>query len=40
VWGGLGAVVALGLAAGGVMWWHYGTTIFFQVVAAGLAACF
>jgi hypothetical protein len=28
------------LAGAGVLWLHYGTAVFFQILAAGLAACF
>jgi len=35
-----GVLAAAMLAAGGVMWLRYGTTVFFQTLAAGLAACF
>jgi hypothetical protein len=39
VWGaaGLGAVVLLGAA---VLWFHYGTAVFFEMIAAGISACF
>ena len=39
VWGaaGLGTVAALAAAA---LWFHYGTTVFFEMVSAGIAACF
>jgi hypothetical protein len=39
VWGaaGLGAVALLGAA---VLWFHYGTTVFFEMIAAGISACF
>jgi len=39
VWGaaGLGAVVLLGAA---MLWFHYGTTVFFEMIAAGISACF
>ena len=39
VWGAavLGAVVLLGAA---VLWFHYGTTVFFEMIAAGISACF
>ena len=33
----LGALAALGAAA---LWFHYGTTVFFEMIAAGIAACF
>lgn len=46
--GRLGAMVliAVAIAAGialagaGVLWLHYGTAVFFQILAAGFAACF
>ena len=39
VWGaaGLGGLVTLGAAA---LWFHYGTAVFFEMIAAGIAACF
>jgi hypothetical protein len=39
VWGaaGFGAVVLLGAAA---LWFHYGTAVFFEMIAAGISACF
>jgi hypothetical protein len=39
VWGAasLGAVVLLGAA---VLWFHYGTAVFFEMIAAGISACF
>jgi len=39
VWGAasLGALVTLGAAA---LWLHYGTAVFFEMIAAGIAACF
>jgi len=38
-WGAasLGAVVLLGAAA---LWIHYGTAVFFEMIAAGISACF
>ena len=38
-WGaaGLGAMVVLGAAA---LWFHYGTAVFFEMIAAGISACF
>jgi hypothetical protein len=38
-WGaaGLGILVALGA---GVLWFHYGTAVFFETIAAGVSACF
>jgi hypothetical protein len=39
VWGaaGLGGVLMLGALA---LWFHYGTTVFFEMIAYGIAACF
>jgi hypothetical protein len=39
VWGAasLGAIVLLGAA---VLWFHYGTAVFFEMIAAGISACF
>jgi hypothetical protein len=39
VWGAasLGAVLLLGAAA---LWFHYGTAVFFEMIAAGISACF
>jgi hypothetical protein len=39
VWGaaGLGALVVLGALA---LWSHYGTAVFFEMIAAGISACF
>ena len=39
VWGaaGLGAIVLLAAAG---LWFHYGTAVFFEMIAAGIAACF
>ena len=39
VWGAvsLGAVVLFGAAA---LWFHYGTAVFFEMIAAGISACF
>ena len=34
---GLGALVLLGAVA---LWFHYGTTVFFEMIAAGISACF
>ena len=33
----LGAAAVLGAA---VLWFHYGTAVFFEMIAAGIAACF
>jgi hypothetical protein len=39
VWGGTGLA---GLAAIGALalWFHYGTTVFFEMIASGISACF
>jgi hypothetical protein len=39
VWGavGLGGVLMLGALA---LWFHYGTAVFFEMIASGIAACF
>jgi hypothetical protein len=39
VWGaaGFGAIVGFGAA---VLWFHYGTTVFFEMITAGISACF
>jgi hypothetical protein len=34
---GLGAALLLGAL---VLWFHYGTTVFFEMIASGIAACF
>jgi hypothetical protein len=34
---GIGALAVLGAAA---LWFHYGTTVFFEMVSAGISACF
>jgi hypothetical protein len=34
---GLGALVLLGALS---LWFHYGTTVFFEMIAAGISACF
>ena len=33
----LGTVLVLGAVA---LWFHYGTTVFFEMIAAGISACF
>jgi hypothetical protein len=35
--GGLGTLLLL---AAGVLWFHYGTAVFFETIAAGFANCF
>jgi len=34
------AAVAVALAGAGLLWLRYGTAVFFQTLAAGLAGCF
>ena len=34
---GLGVAVLLGAV---VLWFHYGTAVFFEMIASGIAACF
>ena len=34
---GLGAALLLGALA---LWFHYGTAVFFETIASGIAACF
>jgi hypothetical protein len=35
-----GVLVAVVLAGTGMLWAHYGTTVFFETIRAGFAACF
>jgi hypothetical protein len=39
MWGGtsLATIILLATLA---LWFHYGTTVFFEMIAAGFAACF
>ncbi|QIG95477.2 hypothetical protein [Bradyrhizobium sp. 6(2017)] len=39
LWGasGIGGVVLLAAAA---LWFHYGTAVFFEMITAGISACF
>ena len=39
LWGG-GAMATIVLLATLALWFHYGTTVFFEMIAAGFAACF
>jgi hypothetical protein len=39
LWGGT-ALVTMLLLATLALWFHYGTTVFFEMIAAGFAACF
>ena len=34
------ALGALAVAAAALLWIYYGTTVFFEMIAAGIAACF
>ena len=36
----VGAVCGALIAATLVLWVHYGTAVFFEIIAAGVAACF
>ena len=36
----VGAVSGVLMAAALVLWAHYGTAVFFEMIAAGIAACF
>ena len=36
----VGAVCGVLVAATLVLWAHYGTAVFFEIIAAGIAACF
>jgi hypothetical protein len=38
-WGAV-ATATIMLLAGLALWFHYGTTVFFEMIAAGFAACF
>ena len=39
VWGAAG-VGALALCGAAALWFHYGTAVFFEMIAAGISACF
>jgi hypothetical protein len=39
VWGAA-ALGALAVIAAGALWIYYGTAVFFEMIAAGIAACF
>jgi len=39
VWGAAGLGLLVLLAAAG-LWFHYGTTVFFEMIGAGVSACF
>jgi hypothetical protein len=36
---GLGAAAVALIAAAGVLWAHYGTAVFFELIKAGIAYC-
>ena len=38
-WGAAG-LGALGLLGAATLWFHYGTAVFFEMIAAGISACF
>ena len=43
VWGAVTVGVTLGLIvllAALALWYHYGTTVFFETISAGISACF
>ncbi|MFH1344185.1 MAG: hypothetical protein ABIL01_23745 [Pseudomonadota bacterium] len=37
---GSAALVAMALAGALALWFHYGTTVFFEMIASGISACF
>jgi hypothetical protein len=37
---GVTSLVTMVLLASLALWFHYGTTVFFEMIAAGFAACF
>lgn len=39
LWGGAGLMGPV-LAASALLWFHYGTAVFFETIAAGFANCF
>ncbi|WP_346283202.1 hypothetical protein [Bradyrhizobium sp. BRP22] len=39
IWGAAGSGVLVVLGAG-ALWFHYGTAVFFETIAAGVSACF
>ncbi len=39
LWGGAGMAAVL-LAASAALWFHYGTTVFFETIATGFRNCF
>jgi hypothetical protein len=39
VWSAAG-ISALGVIGAAALWFHYGTAVFFEMIAAGISACF
>jgi hypothetical protein len=39
VWAGIGLIGSLFMVSG-LLWAYYGTTVFFEAIRSGLAACF
>jgi hypothetical protein len=39
VWGGA-ALAGLAMLGALALWFHYGTTVFFEMITAGISACF
>jgi hypothetical protein len=39
IWGGV-TLCAVATLAALALWYHYGTTVFFEMIAAGVSACF
>jgi hypothetical protein len=39
VWGGV-AFCAIATLAALALWYHYGTTVFFEMIASGVSSCF
>jgi hypothetical protein len=39
IWGGV-TLCAIATLAALALWYHYGTTVFFEMIAAGVSACF
>ncbi len=37
---GSAALGAMALAGALALWFHYGTTVFFEMIASGISACF
>ncbi|MGY3532349.1 hypothetical protein [Bradyrhizobium sp. USDA 4452] len=37
---GAAAIGGLALLAAAALWFHYGTAVFFEMITAGIAACF